>query len=484
MNPGVSPSSTTSGRAGRKPRVAFVVDRRLTRERRAHLSAALTILKRTATLDVWETEEEENVLEKLSANVYQLVLVPWFLYLKWTRIEGAFGLARVGGPVFAGYAGEPLDTESLQEIPPYQRLLLLDLSQVTAAEAAHLMQALCVERGRTGIRALVSPQANVYTENWPAGTPLGPRLDALSSIPELGENAWAPRLGAIRGALGALWSLVFEEGPGKAESAGAVGVPKACLQLAADSQTLTLRLFYSLKGSHIKKLIEGFWPNREISRAPLRSAAQVLLRDADFLRVQAVQETQDVEIVAGFLKSAASELPPRHARTLWIEPVAPSDVLEVPFEAPGPESGLKAMPVLAQTPGGAEDAETSRRKDKMLREAIDRLTGLKRQLLERDKLIQELRMGGVSTAAPPPPPDAEGLLGAFEHHYHEAELELRDITERLRALEAGAAPASDVEPANLKRRMEALAKRETEWMRTLARLLSAFKQARAGRSAG
>jgi len=292
-------------------RVAFVMDRRLSRERRAHVTAALNLLRRVAFVDVWEIEDEAKAIEGLQADQYQMILAPWHLYTKWARIEGLFGLSRAGGPVFAGYIGEPVAPDALKEIPPFQRFMLFDFAHLQPPEIAQLITSLASDRSRTGIKPLLAAQAPIYTENWGPGTGLGGRLDGLTAISEITDLGWGGRLGGARSVLTALWSLVFEE-----------GTQRACLQMGVDVQVLAFRLFFPSKGGHVKRFIEGFWPNREVSHAPVHGIAQTLLRHADFLRIQVVNETQDVEILAGLFKSGPSELVPGSCRTLWIEPIA------------------------------------------------------------------------------------------------------------------------------------------------------------------
>ena len=444
------------------------------------LSRIVNSMRHFANVQILNGEiTEEELLWKIQQEESSLVLAPWYRYLEWSKVEAHFGLTRSSGATFAGYFCDPIDPHEIGPVVSYLRTILLDFADTHPHEAASLVQSLMIDTNRTGIRGLLDPGTTVYCENWYQAQGLGFRFDTVLGLSEITQTEWASRGPAIRLVLGALWSLVYEEGPGKHELSQAINgskTPRAYFQLGCDAKTLALRLWYTNPGSSAKNALAAFWP----SPARPSAASQLLQKYADFLRVHTIAESQDVEITTGLFKSAASDKAHRRLHTFWVEPIAPNRVSETPYEAPGPDaSHLKALPSALGADAGksrGNGSDDEKAKERFIFEAAIKIRDLKKQLSEREELIRDLKSGGVGTATPVPPPDAEGLLEAFQQKYFEARFQIRQFELQIIEMEQKGATPQEVEALRLK--ISALAKREEAWIRLLAGTIQNYRDAR------
>jgi hypothetical protein len=467
--------------------IALVVDERLTRDRRGTLSRVISAIRHFANVQIFSGEtSEDELLPLLQKGNFSLVLAPWYNYIEWTKVEALFGLTRANGPTFAGYICDPIDASELGSQVGYLRAILLDFSETHPHEVALLVHSLAVDLRRTGIRPLLDAGSTAYCDNWYGAQGLGSRLDAALSLPELGQHDWQKRVPGIRLALSALWSLVYDEGSGKSELSQAINggkSPRAYLQIGCDSKVLVLRLFYLSPGSTAKGALASFWPDPSRPTA----AAQLLRKYADFLRVHTVTDGQEIEVTIGFFKSSCAEKSHRRAHTFWIEPVSPNLIVEVPFEAPGPESPhLKALiPASAAdaSPRTGSSSSGDSAKERFIFESAVKIRELKKQLADRDELVKDLKSGGVGRGTQAlPPPDAENLLEAFQQKYFEARFQIRQFELQIAEFEQVGASPQEIEA--LKVKMQALAAREEGWIRALATTLRSYRDAKKSSSGG
>jgi hypothetical protein len=203
------------------------------------------------------------------------------------------------------------------------------------------------------------------------------------------------------------------------------------------------------------ELTEKYWPK---PNEPLARAQQIRML-ADFTRITWVPDRNLVELTVALLESGASLKHPHHARTLICEPISMNLIRELPFSLPSPDQPqLKAYPTAPeQKPSGSALAK--------IQELVD-------MIKERDELIRDLRMGGVSTAPPLPMPDTDGLLESFQFHFFEADDELR----RLQAAVSKIDPKDEVRQAALKKRIEDLKAKELQWLTKLSTILAKVKK--------
>jgi hypothetical protein len=465
---------STSKRSGV---IAVVVDERLSRERGAILTRTINSLRQITKVELLTgSYNEDQMLKKMEENSYDLVLLPWYRYLAWSRVEALWGLTRTSGPTTAGYFCEQLLPYEIEGQAGHSRAIFLDMANLQASEIQTLMKSLHKDLHRSGIKPLVDLDAKIYVENWYGSQGLGGRIDSVLQLSELHDPNWAKRSNSMRICLSALWSLIYEEGPGKGDlSAG--GPPKAYFQVAADREVAAFRLCYALPGLNPKEAVSAFWPNPKMPAAP----AQLLLKYADFVRVHTIAGTNDIEVVVGFFPSAPAEQAHNQVHTLWIEPIAANLFTEPLYETPSPVSPrLRPLPRAGAPAGNARESGmmksvTGTPPAAPVEAQDSKVIELQTLLQKRDATIQQMKQGGVSTASPLPPPDAESLLEAFQERYFDAKFQIRQLELEIVALEKkGATPE---ELVNLKQKMAAVANREQTWVKKLAETIENLKAA-------
>ncbi len=389
----------------RVPQFAFVLDARLSKEKKHQLARTLNTIRHFARVEVFsDTITENELLKKLGEKEFDLVFAPWYRYIAWMKIEGFYGLTRTSGPTFIGYFADQVLPYELGDQTGYCRMILLDFLNLSAREISNLVRILAQDKLRSGILPLLEDSHTpVYYENWNSGKKPGDCLDTVFSLPEIQE--WSKRSNSIRICLNALWSLVYEEGPGKAEIGQPLKNFRASFQVGLNSKFLGFRLCYTMAGWSPKNALQHFWPDPKNGTTP----SQLLLRFCDFFRVHTLSDTHDIEISVGFFPSQAAEKAPSDLHTFWIEPLAPNIVTEATYiELESPLSYLKH-----------------------LKSPTESLADLKKELLLRDEKIKELRLGGVGFAHPPPTPDIESILDALEERIPKEKYDTKKIQSKI-----------------------------------------------------
>jgi hypothetical protein len=317
-------------------------------------------------------------------------------------------------------------------------------------------------------------------------------MDHLLAVPEIASSEWIRRAPALRIMLTALWSLIYEEGPGKSEFAQATTThqsPRAYFQVAADSRTLVMKLHYSMPSWTAKDVVAAFWPDAKRPNA----AAQLLLKHSDLLRVHLLPENSDIEVVAALTLSAPSETSHAHLHTLWIDPLTANAVHETPYELPSPaQKQLRLLPSVtvaepvktrAAIEADSQLAEMEA-KQRQLNDVAQKMREVRRKLADREDLIRDLKAGGVGAFAPfshGGPPDGEALLEAFHERFLEASFQIQEFESELLALEAR--PPTDerrVEIEQLRKRIQTLTDRERVWIKKLAVTIETYRKRKAG----
>ncbi|MEK6580029.1 MAG: hypothetical protein AABZ55_12440, partial [Bdellovibrionota bacterium] len=429
--------------------VAFVIDERLSREKRSILSRIVTGLKNFADLEILQSGmTEDQMLEKLKANEYSLVLLPSYRYQAWHKVEAFFGISRTSGPTVAGYFCEPLKVQEIGEPNDAQRLVLLDFAYTSTQEALALIRALIIEDNRSGLKPLLNPDSPIFCEHWFSAMGQGFRFETVLNLPRVIESDWLKRANALRICMNAFWSLIYDEGPGKADFgvATTTKTARAYFQIGVDPQCLVMRLVYGMvtKGTP-REVLNQFWYRPQNPTL----AAQLLLQYADFVRVHAIPQSSDIEVVVGFLKSAPAEKAPGMVHTLWVDPILASLVKEVPFENPGPQSTqLQHLPSepLERKPQKPEDhSKQDAAKAKFIQVAAEQIRKLKLEIDEKEKQIREMRSGGITTAQPIPAPEIEDLLDSFQERYYQAKVQISELRSQIADFEARGAPPHEIE---------------------------------------
>ena len=366
--------------------MVIVPDASLGRERQASLQKTWALLRTLGKVTVLSNKtSQEQLLKHLEENHAQLVLLPWQLYLEWSRVEAYYGLTRTSGPTVAGYFSSPLERHDLGALTHYHRAILLDFSSTRPLERLRLVNSLLHEKFRAGIRPLIGEKAPLFYEDWLGSHPPGATLDSLITLPALRVEPWNTRLAGIQLITLALWNLAFEQGRSLARGNWLTkihaGKVHARFEIGMDSELLAIRLRYSQSTNHSKVIVREFWPQTENYEAP-SDFRQLLLQQSDFLRIHPVSESHEVEIVAGLLRSAPALHRPGDLRTLWIEPL----LLQLMAENPAPEGQRQPLlcTYLSDDPNSA------------LAHAKRRIAILENQLCERDSRLQELLDASVA----------------------------------------------------------------------------------------
>ena len=328
---------------------------------------------------------------------------------------------------------------------------------------------------RGGVFSLLESNTPVFYESWFANQGMGFRLDQILRIPGIENQEWIRRIPAIRLCVSALWSLIYEEGPGKSALSNAVNfnVPNAYFQAAIDERCFALRICFSFKGWAARDCVSAFWPD---SKRPSASS-QILLRHADAIRVHSLGEAGQIELTVLFFPSAVADRFASEVHTLWIDPLSPSLLTEKPYAEAGPKNprlrALPGIPVVDSQRQNQTEIQLKQR-ERLLADAGTVIKRMRQELLERDTIIQELKSGGVGGARTPEPPDAEALLNAFEDRLDQSQLRIDSLEhELLDAQNNGSGPALQ---AALRKKIEAQQAREQLWLRSILSTLQKHRQ--------
>src|SRR5690606_3365329 len=110
-------------------KLVYMGDERASRERAHILMRTINLARQfceVVTLSSATTEVE--LLDYLKRNEVHLVLVPWYRYLGWSKVEAFYGLTRTSGPTFAGYYSDQILPYELGDQADHYRVILLDLA--------------------------------------------------------------------------------------------------------------------------------------------------------------------------------------------------------------------------------------------------------------------------------------------------------------------------------------------------------------------
>jgi hypothetical protein len=450
------------GSESRKPySVGFYPDPKLSRERGHICLRAVQLLRTIAEVHVFEPdEEEEDVLQQLETAKFDVLILPWYLYLRWSKIEGYFGFTRTQGPTVVGYFGEPIFPHEL-DLSERWRIQILDFSRLTTLEGTNVLKSLLRDSTRWGLRPLLLPSTDLYFESWSGNIGMGFRMDSVLSIPAIQGTPWTKRSNALRMCFSALWSLIYDHGPGRIDMThpGTNPHPKAYFQLGADAQALGMRLCFKQSSWKAKEVLRQFWPSPSSSPT---TPGQILARYGDLLRVHVDPETNELEVTVMFYPSAPSEQAPSEMHSLWIEPLSSSTRNEAFSEAEhGETSGLKPLINHHQ----------------LITEAAGKISLLRKELEARDALIRELKSGGLGSQSSSESGiqglDGEALLGLFQEKVQQMGAELRSLQIKVQSLSQSRFRGEDTSP--LKEQMKILEKKQRSWLTRLTKILEVLQ---------
>lgn len=428
-----------------KRSIVILPDERASRERALAFNQTLQVLRAHAKVEVWpEGLDEEAALAKLEQASCDLVLLPWYRYLSWSRVEGHFGLNRTQGRTCAGYFIEPILNAELDYRPSYQRIILLDFTRLSARDSALLALSLADEGLRCGLPGLFDskPAPKFWSTKWNSQDDLGAFLVELSKLDVRNDASFLnPFL--FKSALLALWDIVFEES-GR----------RAVFEIAFTTEKLAVRVIYPKQGWSPVDVIDAFYPSLEKRTQPY----QLLRALSDALRVHWIAERGEIEITLAFTADAPTEKGFDEIHTLWVEPIAPHLLTDE-------KSGLK---LLSDTLHAREKSEADR--------LTEKLEQLRKELQLKEKKIQEMRMGGVGQPPPQGLPEPQMLIDAFSQRFFENIHRVRQLKEDIDKASGEGAFQSHVE--HLKKELAQAHREEDAWMMKIAAILKAYREHR------
>ncbi len=337
-----------------QPRIAILSDSRLSRERGQILDRAFYSLGAYANIQYLPADSDEaGVLKSLEAakEPFHLVLVPWYRYLAWSKIEAFYGLTRTSGPTFAGYFGDRVMPYELGEQAGQNRAIILDYYKISREESIRMTLAVASDKLRWGIEPILDEKSKIwFTEVETHSPTFAGKL--MSDLVLLEQAPWNSRSLQIQSALIALLSFNLSS-----QSKGA-------LNISGDAHSLVFRFVFTMAGwNSPKDALSCFWPNL----SPTWSAAYLLRKATDWLRVHFIPETRQVEMIAGFSAHAPSLENPDELKTFWIEPLSVALVKETAV----------GEPLSSKNP------------------LDERIRSLEQKLKDSEKLVQEMKSGGV-----------------------------------------------------------------------------------------
>ena len=237
--------------------IAFLPDITTSRERFQLTQRIAYLMRRLAPVEILSPAiTEDQLVKQVLERQFRLTLLPIKQYLEWSRIEGAYGLTRTSGPTVIGYFTQPLGTDVLAQIKSTNRLIILDFQRLRYTDILLIIRSLLVDNQRYGLTPLFS-ESKIYCDAWHGRERIGEKLDLLMSITEIKEtNHWFEQRSRLRLGLLGLWSLVYDEGPGRIEfgQSAAALLPKAYVQVSASHEVVAIRVCYT----------HPMWGSREV----------------------------------------------------------------------------------------------------------------------------------------------------------------------------------------------------------------------------
>lgn len=407
---------------GAKPfTIGFVTDPCLSREKTQIALRALNSLRNFAEIRYYPgTLTEEELVERMKRETLDLLMVPWHTYLHYGKLEAQFGLTRTHGPTMVGYFAEDVSPVELQEEDHHFRAIMIDLNRLSTAEASNVLRSLLRDSTRWGLRSLLQPATNLHFETWTAQVGMGFRIDTILNLPEIANGHWIKRANSLRVLTSALWSLIFDNGPGKADRqrSGADRTARAYFEVGVDAHCLGVRLCYVETGWKAKDVLHQFWPG---ALTP-STAGQILFQYSDLLRVHVDPETSEIEVVCALFPSGPAERTTDLLRTLWIEPLSNMTRLERFTESPETQEHFHRPLVTHHA---------------LIGNAAEKIDELRKEIEDKTKEIDDLRSKGTTKENVfiyPSGLDGEQLIDLVNRRLTEIKAKLKSIHSQFQSL--------------------------------------------------
>jgi predicted nucleic acid-binding Zn-ribbon protein len=448
---------------GSKPfTIGFVTDPCLSREKTQIALRALNSLRNFAEIRYYPgTLSEDDLVDRLKRETLDLLMVPWHAYLHYQKIEAQFGLTRTHGPTMVGYFAEDVSPFEIQEEDHHFRAILVDLNRLATTEASTVLRSLLRDSTRWGLRPLMTSGTALHFESWTAQVGMGFRIDTVLNLNEIANSHWVKRANAVRVLISALWSLIFDNGPGKADRArsGADRTSRAYFEIGVDAHCLGFRLCYSEPGWKVKDVLHQFWPGALTPSA----AGQILFQYSDLLRVHVDPDSSEIEIVCALFPSGPSERATDILHTLWIEPISNMTRLERFSESPETEEHFHKPLVTHHA---------------LIGNAAEKIEELKKQVEAKDKEIDDLRSKGTTRENVfiyPSGLDGEQLIDLVNRRLAEIKAKIKSANSQFQALRQDRDEELK-EAGRLMKELRELQAQQKGWIARLTEIVDGYHQ--------
>jgi hypothetical protein len=321
--------------------IAFIFDDRLSHDRKIVFQRTIMLLKTKFEIEVLPMSyDEDDLIEHLEHHEYDLVLLPWYRYLAWKKVDAFFGALRMNGTTVAGYFADPVLPFEFTTPPNYHRMILLDLYRFDQQEIEIMLKALTVPQHRTGFAGLIPKNNPIFTANWMESDQSTTRcIDDILHLPIFHSTQWKDRRHALRFFLTGLWSFVFPNIKPHPQ-------PKvfAEVELSEFNRKLLIKVLFKNSEYTLKHTTEWMWPNH----FPQNLSIREMSLQADFIRIQHFPESNQLELTAMFVQSDAAINFPNEVRGFWIEPLQTRKLKLPTAEIQDPPKRISIQSYLAQ----------------------------------------------------------------------------------------------------------------------------------------
>ena len=412
-----------------QPKIAILVNEGLSEDKAALLNPLLQTLRGAFHLVVLNLPQSKDpqksslspsqLAERLHTEGFTLILAPAPIYLGWKSQVDSLEIQQRFGRIWAGYTLEPFDFRNFEETLRRGDTRVLDFSKMQSRDLLPLFKSLAQPPLRSGLRGLFAQnETEIYCENWQDSMGLGLRVDQILNLPSLTQSAWKKRGHSIRFLILSLWNY-FEEKT----------LQKAYFQITANPELLAIRLTFQ---SPTQENLFALPPLLSHHRP---TPIQGLVHYSHFFRGHLITDNQrnstrlDYEMTAGLFSSILEGSKEDRNHLIWIDTMHPRWLTEPLNEIPSPNSPwLKVLPPVTLTARGPQRAVSKK---------------------------------SHSRIAP--------VLEDFQKRYFEAQYEIRQLELKLVDLMKGKGTKEDIK--RIKLRIDALAHRETQWIKELSQTL-------------
>ncbi len=284
--------------------IAFIFDDRLPHDRKLQFHRTVTLLKGKFDITVLPTHfTEENLIEHLEHHTYSLILMPWYKYLSWKKVDSFFGALKMERTIVTGYFADPVLAFEFGSMPTFYRHILLDFHRFEMHDIELMIQSLIHPKERTGFAALTKTSTVFNTQWTDKDTRSTHCIDEILALPLFQDHPWKSRMPNFRFFLTGLWTYVVPE--------------NAEIEVVEYQKKMVIKALFKNPAYTLKQSMNWMWPNH----VPTHPSIKEMHTHSDFIRFHHYPESQQIELTAFFLQENPSAAYPNEVRGFWIEPM-------------------------------------------------------------------------------------------------------------------------------------------------------------------